>query len=231
MKKAGIVGGIGPASTLDYYKGIIDGCMKASGSEHYPEVVIDSIDMTEMLGYVAAGDREGLTGLLLRAIGNLAAAGAEFAAIASNTPHIVFDAVRARAQLPVISIVEATCLEAVRLGCRRTAVLGTLFTMRSGLYTEAFERYGIKASVPDQEGQAAVHGVIFPNLENGIVLPDEKERLLEMAQALIDRTGADALVLGCTELPLAIRPGDLDITLLDTAQIHIEAIVREMLKP
>jgi aspartate racemase len=225
MKKIGIVGGIGPASTLDYYKGVIDGCYARSGSKQYPRIAIDSIDMMEMLGNVTDNDWGKLTGQLCAAIGNLASAGAEFAAIASNTPHIVFDAVQAASPLPLISIIEATCRFAASCGYGRVAVLGTLFTMRSGLYTEAFSKYGIKAFVPDAKTQEAVHAVIFPNLENGLVVESEKARLLEIAQALIDRTEADALVLGCTELPLAIRPGDLKTAILDTAQIHIDAII------
>ena len=229
MKKAGIVGGLGPVSTLDYYRGIIRGVRELSGSEDYPSIVIDSVNMTEMLGYVADSDWEQLTALLVGAVGRLAAAGADFAAIASNTPHIVFEAVRERAALPLVSIVEETCRYAVAAGVRRAAVLGTLFTMRSGLYTKAFERFGIKASVPDDGTQAEVYGIIFPNLENGVVLAQEKERLLRISKDFLVETQSDALVLGCTELPLAIRPGELDTVLLDTAQIHIEAIVREIL--
>ena len=225
----GIVGGIGPASTLDYYKGIIEGVRASVGGDDYPKLVVDNVNMTEMIGYVAANDWERLTELLVGSVRNLASAGADFAAIASNTPHLVFDAVRDRAPLPLLSIVEETCRFAEKAGVRKAAVLGTLFTMRSGLYTNAFARYGIDAVVPDDRTQKEVYGIIFPNLENGIVLPSEKERLLGISRELLAATGADALVLGCTELPLAIRPGDLDILLLDTAQIHIEAIIREIL--
>jgi aspartate racemase len=185
--------------------------------------------MTEMIGYVAAGDTEGLTALLAGAVEEAAAAGADFAAIASNTPHIVFDAVRARSRLSLISIVEETCRYAQRTGCSRVVVLGTLFTMSSGLYTNAFERCGIQAFVPDEKGQEEVYGIIFPNLENGIVLREDKARLLEISEKLIQSHSADALVLGCTELPLAIKPGDLEVALLNTAQIHIEAIVRAII--
>jgi aspartate racemase len=229
MKKAGIIGGIGPASTLDYYDGVIRGVRELSGGEDYPRLVINSINMTEMIGYVAAGDMDRLTALLTDAVEEAAAAGADFAAIASNTPHIVFDAVRARSRLSLISIVEETCRYAQRTGCSRVVVLGTLFTMSSGLYTNAFERCGIQAFVPDEKGQEEVYGIIFPNLENGIVLREDKARLLEISEKLIQSHSADALVLGCTELPLAIKPGDLEVALLNTAQIHIEAIVRAII--
>ena len=229
MKKVGIVGGIGPVSTLDYYSGIINGVRELTQSGDYPKIAIDSVNMTEMIGCVADDAWERLTDLLVCAVGHLAAAGADFAAIASNTPHIVFDAVRARAALPLVSIVEETCRYAKKAGVGKAAVLGTLFTMRSGLYTEAFERHGIQAFVPDKETQEDVYGIIFPNLENGVVLAEDREKLLEISKRFLTATGSDALVLGCTELPLAIKPGDLDTTLLDTAQIHIEAIIREIL--
>ncbi len=229
MKRAGIIGGIGPASTLDYYSGIISGVREKSNGDDYPLLVIDSINMTEMIGYIADNDWDKLVCLLVSSIDRLAAAGADFAAIASNTPHIVFDATRERSKLPLISIVDATCRYAVEAGCRRAVVLGTLFTMRSGLYSHTLERYGIETVVPDDRTQNEVWGLIYPNLENGIVIPGDKARLVEIAQKLLDTSQADALVLGCTELPLAIKPGDIDTVLVDTMRIHIDEITREIL--
>jgi aspartate racemase len=109
MKKVGIVGGIGPASTPDYYLGIIKGYREQLQNGEYPEIVIDSINMTEMLGYISEKNYDELVMQLSRSVANLAAAGADFAVIASNTPHIVFDEVRMRSKLPLISIVEETC--------------------------------------------------------------------------------------------------------------------------
>ena len=229
MKKAGIIGGIGPASTLDYYSGIVNGVRERSNSEDYPHLVIDSVNMTEMIGYITENEWDKLIGLLVSSIDNLADAGADFAAIASNTPHIVFDAVRERSRLPLISIVEATCCYAEQIGCRRAAVLGTLFTMQSGLYTRALEKYGIEAFVPDDRMQHEIYGLFFPNLENGIVVAEDRVKLIEISQGFVASSGADALVLGCTELPLAIKPGDIDTVILDTVQIHVEAIVRQIL--
>jgi aspartate racemase len=229
MKKAGIVGGIGPVSTPDYYLGIINGYRERSQNGDYPEIVIDSINMTEMVEYVSERRYDELVMLLARSVANLEAAGADFAAIASNTPHIVFDEVRMRSKLPLISIVEETCIYAQKAGWMRAAVLGTLFTMQSGMYVQAFERYGINAFVPEAKMQETVHGIIFPNLEDGIVLQEDKKKLLETAEELVRTTNADVLVLGCTELPLAIRQEDISTPVLNTTQIHIDAIVRELL--
>jgi aspartate racemase len=101
--------------------------------------------------------------------------------------------------------------------------------MQSGMYMQAFERYGMSAFVPDADMQEAVHGIIFPNLEDGIVLQEDKKRLLDIAEQLIRSEHADLLVLGCTELPLAIRQEDIVTPVLNTTQIHIDAIVRELL--
>lgn len=229
MKKAGIIGGIGPASTLDYYSGIISGVRERAKGEDYPRLVIDSINMTEMVGYAEINAWDKVTEILVTSVGHLAAAGADFAAMASNTPHIVFNELNERSKIPLISIVEATCRYAAEAGCRRVIVLGTRFTMRSGLYTGALERYGIQAVVPDDWTKEEVHGIIFPNLENGLVLPEDKARLLGISNRLIDASKADGLLLGCTELPLAIKPGDVDTILLDTVKIHIDAIIREIL--
>jgi len=229
MKKVGIIGGIGPASTIDYYNGIIQKCRAKAGDEDYPEIIINSINMTEMLAHVSAGDWPALTDMLLRAIQSLANAGADFAAIASNTPHIVFDAVRKQSALPLISIVEETCKYAQSQNCQKVLVIGTRFTMRSGLYTAAFERYGIIAAIPSDNQQEAIHNLFFPNLENGIVIQEDKRQMLHIISDLVAEHRADALVLGCTELPLMIKPGDVDTFVLDTTQIHIDTIVSAIL--
>jgi len=146
VKKVGIVGGIGPVSTLDYYSGIINGCRAKANDDNYPEIVIDSINMTEMLSYVSNEDWDSLVNMLLNAIKNLANAGANFAAIASNTPHIVFDKVQKKSALPLISIVEATSAYVQERGCKSVVVLGTRFTMSNGLYSDALTHLSSKTA-------------------------------------------------------------------------------------
>ena len=110
-------------------------------------------------------------------------------------------------------------------GCKNVVVIGTRFTMNSGLYSEAFKKYNISAAVPSETEQGLIHNIIFPKLEDGIVVQEDKTKMLEIANSLIKEYRADALVLGCTELPLMIKDGDLDTVLLNTTKIHIEAIV------
>jgi len=229
VKKIGIVGGIGPASTLDYYKGIIEGYRAGGIRDDYPLMVIDSLNLTEMYNLVSTKQWDLFTAKLVDSIESLAASGAEFAAMAANTAHIVFDEVTKQSPLPLISIVEETCKYATARNCKSVVILGTAFTMSSGLYSEAFAKYGISAFVPPADEQQAIHGIIFPNLQEGIVLPEDKKTMLQIAKRMIREHDADALILGCTELPLIIKNEDLDTLLLDTTQIHIDAILSYML--
>jgi len=210
--------------------GIINGYRAITNDDNYPEIVINSINMTKMLSYVSIKDWDTLVIILLSAIKNLADAGAEFAAIASNTPHIVFDRVQKESELPLISIVDETCKSVQSKGCSRVVVIGTRFTMDSGLYSEALGKYGITAIVPSENDQEVIQGIIFPKLEDGIVVPEDKIKILEISNGLLTSHNADGLVLGCTEFPLMIKDNDLDTLIFNTTQIHIEAIVNSIFK-
>ena len=230
LKKVGIIGGIGPASTLDYYSGIIDGYRAQVNDGNYPEMVIDSVNMTEMLSYVERKDWNALTEMMVGAINQLKAAGAQLIAIASNTPHTVFDRIKMRSPLPLVSIVDATIVYAQAKGVKKAVVIGTRFTMRSGLYANAFSKFNIPTVTPSIIEQEEIHGIIFPKLEEGIVDLNDKNKLLALANRLIFEHDADALVLGCTELPLMIKENDIDTLLINTTQIHIDAIVSAAIK-
>lgn len=230
MKKLGIVGGIGPSSTLDYYKGINDGFKARTNGTGNPPMIIDSLDLDVAYELVDQKRWKEFTDLFVNSLQILVGGGAEFGILAANTAHIVFDDIQNRISIPLLSIVYETCKKAKEANCRKVIVFGTGFTMKSGLYTEAFKKYNIEAFVPTEEEQQAIHGIIFPNLQNGIVLPEEKEIILRIANRMLAETHADALILGCTELPFIIKEGDLDTLLLDTTKIHIEAILDYLLQ-
>ncbi len=229
MKKLGIVGGIGPESTLDYYKGINAGYAQRACGGGNPPLIIDSLNLADMYALAANKQWPEFTERLAGSVRNLVAGGAEFAVMAANTAHIVFEAVERQSSIPLLSIVEETCRAAKAKHCKTVVIFGTAFTMSSGLYNEAFARYGIAAHVPSAEEQAVIHGIIFPHLQEGIVLPAEKAAMLQIAGRMVAELNADALVLGCTELPLIIKPDDLAVPLLDTTEIHIEASLNYML--
>lgn len=224
MKKIGLVGGIGPASTVDYYLGLIERCRAEFGENVYPEIVIDSVSLTTATDYFAQNDFDGNAQLMLKSLAGLKAAGAEIAAITANTEHIVWDRISDKFQLPVVSIVEATAAEILRKGYRKVLILGTIFTMKSGLYEKPLAERGITPILPTDEDKEKIANLFFPNLENGIVVPEDKAKMLEIVGRYVREKGADAVLLGCTELPLMIKEGDLDVPLLNTTQIHINAI-------
>ncbi len=228
MKKLGIVGGIGPSSTVDYYLGIIDGRRAKAGGERYPEIIIYSIDMFQMLSYIEAGQWDRAAEQLSGAVNALADAGAELAVIASNTPHLVFDEIQRLSRLPLISIVEETCKYIEEKRYRRVLTIGTLFTMQNGLYSKPLQALGVAALLPTEREQREIYALFFPNLENGIVIPEDKANMLALVDRIVREQDTDAALLGCTELPMMIRPGELSVPVIDTTRVHIESIVRAM---
>ena len=226
MKKIGLVGGLGPASTIDYYTGLIDKTKREQGQTVYPEIVIDSVNMTLHDKALVEKDYYRLSEYLIESLENLKAAGAEIAAITANTEHIIWDMVCERFPLPVVSVVDATINEIKKNGYKRVLVFGTVFTLKSGLYNNALQKNEINAIIPTDNDAELIGNLIYPNLENGIVIPEDRQKLIEVAEQYIEKYNADAMLLGCTELPLAIKPGDVSVPVLNTTLIHIEEIYK-----
>ena len=226
MKKIGLVGGIGPASTVEYYLGIIKKCRIEQRGNVYPEIVIDSVNMLQHDKVLVENDYDKLAHYLLRSLSNLKAAGAELAAIPANTEHIVWNMVHSKFPLPVISIVEATIREIKRKGFKNVLVFGTMFTLKSRLYENALNNQGITAIIPSGNDISTIDSLIYPNMENGIIIPADKQKLVKMAEKYISEKNADSILLGCTELPLAITYCDVSVPILNTTEIHINEIYR-----
>jgi aspartate racemase len=227
-KTLGIVGGIAPESTIDYYRKIVTLYRERVGS--YPSIIINSIDLKRMLGLVAAQDHTALIDYLHTETERLAEAGADFALFASNTPHIVFDEVRKLSSIPLLSIVEATCAAAQSLGIKRAGLIGTRFTMQGRFYADVFSRRGIEVIAPGDEEQTYIHDKYMNELVNALFLDDTRAKLLEIITRMRERDSLDALILGGTELPLILRDSDdSGIPFLDTTRIHAEAAVALML--
>ena len=228
--KVGIIGGIGPESTVDYYKSIITEYRKVKQDGSYPEIVIDSIDMTKMLNLVLGKKWDNLVNMLVQAIENVNKAGADFAVIASNTPHVVFEKVEALSPLPVLSIVEEACKKASELKLKKIGLFGTAFTMRESFYKDCFLRNGINIVIPSESEQELIHVKIFNELELGITKQETKTELIQIIDRMIKNDFIDGLILGCTELPLILNNGDCNIPFLNTIEIHVQGIIREFLK-
>lgn len=230
MKKIGLVGGIGPASTVDYYLGLINKCHADKGEDIYPEIVIDSVNMTKHDDVIREKDYEKLCGYLLESLHNLKAAGAEIAAITANTEHIVWDMMCDKFPLPVINIVESVTNAIKEKEYKKILVFGTEFTLRSGLYEKALIQNDIIPIIPNEQDIALIGALIYPNLENGIVIFKDKAKLIELAEKYIRAEKADALLLACTELPLAIKPEDVSVPVLNTTELHINEIYDRAIK-
>lgn len=226
MRKIGLIGGLGPESTLDYYKRITHFFQARSGGLATPDILIYSVSLAEAFDLMGAEAWEELADWLVAKLEALASAGAEFAAITANSPHIVFDAVAARSPLPLVSIVDATLAEARRLGFRKIGLLGTRFTMRSNFFGAQFAPAGIAVVVPDEGGQALIQDRLAQEIERGIFRDETRQEILGLLDGLVARDGIEAAILGCTELPLILEPKHTRLPLLNTTELHVAAICR-----
>jgi aspartate racemase len=230
MKRLGIVGGIAPESTVEYYRRIVALYRERVADGSYPPLLINSIDMKRMLDLIGAGELERVAEYLLGELQRLERAGAEFALLASNTPHVVFGELERRSPVPLLSIVRAARDAAVALGLKRVGLLGTSFTMRGGFYEEVFSQSGVVVVTPEAADQSYVHGKYMGELVGGVFLPETREGLLAVVDRLKERAGVEGVVLGGTELPLILPDAaGRGMPFLDTTRIHAERAVAEML--
>jgi aspartate racemase len=230
MKLAGIIGGLGPESTLEYYRLLGEVYRARTGLDAHPPVLINSIQMEQVLALVRARRRDELAALLLAEVERLARAGAEFAAIAANTPHVAFGPLAARSPIPLVSIVEAVRDEASRRGLRRMAILGSRMTMEESYYADVLLPAGMEVAAPGASDRELVDRVYFGELVRGVFRDETRRALLEVVERMRTAGPVDAVILGGTELPLLFRePAYAGLPSLDTARIHVEAIVGRML--
>src|SRR5437868_9701472 len=195
MKTLGIVGGLGPESTVDYYQRIIALYRERTADGSYPEFIIASVKLRKGLNFMEAGDLAGMADYLLEAIGKLAPAGADFGVISANTPKIVFDDVSAKSPIPLISIVEATCAAAKARNLKRLALFGTRYTMQANFYPEVFSREGIPLVVPEREDQDYLHEKYFTELVPGKFLPETRAALLAIVDRMKATSDIDGVIL------------------------------------
>src|SRR5438067_4079327 len=229
MKTVGIIGGIGPESTVEYYRFIIEGYRAAKSDGSYPSIILNSIDLSKLVGWMNAGELDAVTDYLVAEIEKLERAGVNFAVLASNTPHIVFKQVRARVSLPMISIVETTRDRARDLNLQRPALFGTRFTMEGKFYPEVFAEAGISIVIPNEVERAFIHEKYMGELLNNIFLPETREHLIAIVNQMKRRDGIDGLILGGTELPLILRDAEMEgVPFLDTTRIHVERIIEAL---
>ena len=226
MKTIGIIGGLGPESTLDYYKEIISTFNTKHADLAYPEIIIYSANLNEFMGLVNTEQWQKVSDWLLGKVLILYHAGAEFVAIASNTPHIVFEEIESKSPIPLLSIVECTCVKAQAMGLKNIGLMGTKLTMAADFYKKPFDNRGMSVVVPSEEEQQFIHHILFSEIELGIFKDSTREALLAIVKKMVDEKSVDSLILGCTELPLILTEGRYGIPFLNTSAIHCESIIK-----
>ena len=224
MKKIGIVGGMAPESTLEYYRIITNLCRQRRMGYRYPVIVIYSLNFQEFISRVETGKWSEIIDLLCEAIDSLFKAGADFALMASNTPHVVFKEVANKVSIPLLSIVDETGKAAKKMRSTKVGLFGTKFTMQANCYNDVFmSKYGISMTIPEKTKQDYIHNIILTELVNGQIVEETRQELSRIARDMATNEGIEALILGCTELPLILSEKDVGIPVLDTTGIHVEA--------
>lgn len=230
MKKIGLIGGLGPEATVDYYKEIIKAFSADNVDLNYPEIIVYSVNMSEFIGLMKLKEYEKAASLLLEKLEALKRAGADFAAITANTPHLLFDELEKKSPLQLISIVEATSTEAVNRKLKRPGLFGTGFTMNASFYPEVFNRSNMEVIMPDQAEKEIINQKLFSEIEHGIFKDETRKLLIDIIQKMTDEKQIDSIILGCTEFPLILNePEYCGIPVLNTTQIHVNKIVEACL--
>ncbi|MFT8796314.1 aspartate/glutamate racemase family protein [Zymomonas mobilis] len=225
MKKLGLIGGIGPESTLLYYKKLVYGANNRIGSQFYPNLTVESLNVFDILRLCENKNYTKLTTYLMHGVNNLIAAGADVIALTGNTPHIVFDDLQKQSDVPLISIVEATCDEVKRQNITKVGLLGTRFTMEADFFKKPLIANGMSVITPQPKEIDYIANKIDSELEKGIFSQNTLSEFISIISRMRDSDGIEAIILGCTELPLLFKNTEFTIKSLDTMEIHINALL------
>ena len=228
MKKIGLIGGISWVSTVDYYKYINEGINEKLGGLNYAECLIYSFNYADIKKNNDANDWGKTLNMITQAADHLKASGVEAVILCANTMHLIADELEERIQLPVIHIASATADEIAKQKIKKVGLLGTKFTMERTFFTSKLKEHSIDVVIPNDEDREFIHYTIFEELGRGLVLPESKARYISIINKLATQ-GAEGIILGCTEIPLLIKPEDVSIPIFDTTKIHSKAAVDFML--
>lgn len=224
MKKLGLIGGTGPESTLLYYRKFVYEAHKRQGATFLPNLTIESINVFDVLDMCGRKDYTSLVHYLSKAVKNLVAAGAEVVALTGNTPHIVFNELQASSPVPLVSIIDATCRATKNQGLKKVGLLGTRFTMEEDFFKRPFMQAGIEIAIPHADEISYIADKICDELEVGIIAPQTRDNFIAVINRMYQNDGIEAIILGCTELPLLFAGTELPVRVLDTVDIHIDAL-------
>ena len=223
----GIVAGSAEGAAL-CYRTICLEALAIMGEHNHPEITMNSIPLAEQVRHIRSNDWEGLAGILAASARKVAQAGADFAICPDNTNHQAFKYLIHKSPIPWIHIADAVAEEANQFGYRRLGILGTKYLLEGGVYPEALEKYGIESEIPGESDRQRINGIIFNELVNGIFAEESRLYFNEVTEGLKAR-GCDAVVLGCTEIPLIVRPDDTPLPTLDSTHILARAALKKAL--
>lgn len=225
MKTIGLIGGMTWHSTVDYYRFLNEGVHRRLGGAHCASIFMISRDFEDIENLQIAGDWEALTARMIEAARIIEAAGAEILLICANTMHRTAESVASSVHIPLIHIADAAAAEIRRRGLNRVGLLGTRFTMEMDFYRGRLEKeHGLSVLIPDDTQRTAVHEIIYKELGLGLIR-DESRAVYQEIIADLQRRGAEGVILGCTEIPLLIKPADSPIPTFDTTALHCRAAV------
>jgi aspartate racemase len=222
MKTIGLIGGMSWESTIPYYRQINQRIKQQLGGLHSAKLILYSVDFAEIEQLQRSGDWDKAGLLLAEAAAKLQAAGADALVLCTNTMHKVAQAIEAAVSIPLLHIADATAEAIQQAGLKKVALLGTRFTMEQDFYKKRLtERYGLAVLVPDTESRELVHQVIYQELCLGVVNPDSRQKYQQIMADLVTQ-GAEAIILGCTEIGLLVNAEDSSVPLFDTTALHAQ---------
>lgn len=228
MKTIGLIGGLSWESSAEYYRLLNRAVRARLGGLHAANIVMHSLDFAPVAALQAAGDWPALDRAMVEAALALEQAGANFLLICSNTMHRCAGAIEAASPLPLIHIADPVTAAIKAAGLRRVGLLGTAFTMEQDFYKGRMAETGLEVIVPDDSGRAAVHRIIYDELVQGVIREESRAEYRAVIAALVEQ-GAEAIVLGCTEIMLLVGEADSPVPLFDTLALHVDAAVESAL--
>lgn len=219
MKTIGLIGGTSWHSTITYYRIINETIAKKLGGHHSAKIIMSSVNYESIAQLAHKNDWKGITTLLSNEAKKLETSGAAFFLICANTLHKVADDVSAAVNIPLLHIAEATAQEIKTKKFKKVGLMGTRFTMEDKSFLNRLSKHGLETIVPDETARKEIHDIIFNELTKGILTNESRKNYLKVIDALT-KNGAEGVILGCTEIPLLIRPGDVSVPTFDTTKIH-----------
>lgn len=224
-KSIGILGGMAPESTMEYYRYIVQNYVERYGDHGYPEVLIYSVSFQDYIDWPAQGRWDLVADGLSEAARKLEAAGADCVLISTNTMHIVYEQVRAAVGVPVLSLLDAVGDDIIGRGMSTVGLLGTVYTMTLGFYQDALAKKGISVIVPDEKDIEFVNKVLYEETSTGLFSDESRDVFVEVIGKLAGK-GAEGVILGCTEIPLLVKQHHTDVPLIDSTSLHAEAALQ-----